>query len=82
MIVCETTLYIHFCWHHFSKIIILLQIPRNYKKVIQFFASLTGVVVVVVLNVFLASISALLDLPFLALTIGVGSGSDSVGSGP
>ena len=44
--------------------------------------ALTGVVVVVVLNVFLASISALLDLPFLALTIGVGSGSDSVGSGP
>jgi len=43
--------------------------------------ALLGVVVVVVLRVFLASISALLGLPFLALTISVGPiGSDS-GSG-
>ena len=39
--------------------------------------ALLGVVVVVVLRVFLASISALLGLPLLALTISVGSGSGS-----
>jgi hypothetical protein len=43
------------------------------------FEALTGLVVIVVLNNFLASISALLGLPPLAITIGIGS--DSVCSG-
>jgi len=45
--------------------------------------ALTGVVVVVEVSNFLACISALLGLPLLALTIGVGgsdSGSDSAGA--